>query len=241
MTRKTLNKKSKIQKSKRKIKTLKKSKKKTRKTKKNYKTKNKNARKKKRGAGPACSRPQLNEDNQSDYSDGSNPDYPIIAEQIPDNEPLPPGAQRIATEQYPSASAERVPEIPIASTEISLDTDNTPELQARVYNSKLHNTKLNSGAVTWLYHLIVDDGNIDIGEDWPGEREVKDALRNYVYHVNYFDPFSDQAHGNPNKIGDYRELYIQVYNLIGAWSKYDGNIEHLLEALRSDPDAEIGF
>ena len=93
MTRKTLNKKSK-----RKIKTLKKSKKKTRKTKKNYKTKNKNARKKKRGAGPACSRPQLNEDNQSDYSDGSNPDYPIIAEQIPDNEPLPPGAQRIPTE-----------------------------------------------------------------------------------------------------------------------------------------------
>ena len=90
-----------------------------------------------------------------------------------------------------------------------------------------------------MYNLI-DDSDY-IGEDWPGEREVKDALRNYVYHVNYFDPFNDQAHGNPNKIGDYQELYIQVYNLIGAWSKYDGNIEHLLDALRSDPDAEIGF
>ena len=51
-------------------------------------------RKKKRGAGPLLSRPQVNEDNQSDYSDGSNPDYPIIAEQMPDNEPLPPGAQK---------------------------------------------------------------------------------------------------------------------------------------------------
>ena len=239
MTRKTLNKKSKIQKSKRKIKTLKKSKKKTRKTKKNYKTKNKNTRKKKRGAGPACSRPQVIEDNQSDYSDGSNPDYPIIAEQMPDNEPLPPGAQRIPSVPYPSASAERVPDVPIASTEISLDTDNTPDLQARVYNSTLHNTKLNSGAVDWLYNFIDDSDNI--GEDWPGEREVKDALRNYVYHVNYIDPFSEQAHGNPNKIGDYQELYIQVYNLIGAWNKHDGEIEHLLSALRSDPDEEIGF
>ena len=214
-----------------------KKKKKIRKTKRKKKKNTKS--KKKRGAGPACSRPQVNEDNQSDYSDGSNPDYPIIAEQMPDNEPLPPGAQRIPSVPYPSASAERVPDVPIASTEISLDTDNTPDLQARVYNSTLHNTKLNSGAVNWLYNFIDDSDTI--GEDWPGEREVKDALRNYVYHVNYFDPFSDQAHGNPNKIGDYQELYIQVYNLIGAWNKYDGNIEHLLDALRSDPDAEIGF
>ena len=51
MTRKTLNKKSKIQKSKRNIKTLKKSKKETTKPKKNYKTKNKNTRSKKRKGG----------------------------------------------------------------------------------------------------------------------------------------------------------------------------------------------
>ena len=203
------------------------------------KKKKNTTRKKKRGAGPACSRPQVIEDNQSDYSDGSNPDYPIIAEQMPDNEPLRPGEQRIPSVPYPSASAERVPNIPIASTEISLDTDNTPDLQARVYNSTLHNTKLNSGAVDWLYNFIADSDNI--GEDWPGEREVKDALRNYVYHVNYFDPFSAPNHGNPNKIGDYRELYQQVYNLIGAWNKHDGEIENLLWALRSDPDEEIGF
>ena len=64
---------------------------------------------------------------------------------------------------------------------------------------------------------------------------------NYVYHVNYFDPFSAQNHGNPNKIGDSRELYDQVYNLISAWNIHDGEIENLLWALRSDPDEEIGF
>jgi len=213
-----------------------KKKKKIRKTKRKKKKNTKS--KKKRGAGPACSRPQVNEDNQSDYSDGSNPDYPIIAEQMPDNEPLPPGAQRIPTQQYPSASAERVPGIPIASTEISLDTDNTPDLKA--YNPALYNTKLSKTTAHSLYNIIYNTGRIE--EDTKEiEDEFIDALRSYVYHVNYFDTFSADYHGNPNKIGDSRELYIQVYNLIGAWNKYDGEIEHLLGALRSDPDAEIGF
>lgn len=214
-----------------------KKKKKIRKTKRRKKKKN-TTRKKKRGAGPACSRPQVNEDNQSDYSDGSNPDYPIIAEQMPDNEPLPPGAQRIPTVPYPSASAERVPEIPIASTEISLDTDNTPDLKA--YNPALYNTKLSKSRAHNFYNIIYNTGRIE--EDTEEiENEVVDALMNYVYHVNYFDPFSAQNHGNPNKIGDSRELYDQVYNLIGAWNIHDGEIENLLWALRSDPDEEIGF
>lgn len=202
------------------------------------KKKKNTTRKKKRGAGPACSRPQVIEDNQSDYSDGSNPDYPIIAEQMPDNEPLPPGAQRIPTQQYPSASAERVPEIPIASTEISLNTNDIPDLNA--YNPALYNTKLSKTTSHNLYNIIYNTGRIE--EDTEEiEDEVIDALRSYVYHVNYFDTFSADYHGNPNKIGDSRELYIQVYNLIGAWNKYDGEIEHLLGALRSEPDAEIGF
>jgi hypothetical protein len=157
---------------------------------------------------------------------------------MPDNEPLPPGAQRIPTIQYPSATAEGVPEIPIASTEISLDTDNTPDLQA--YNPALYNTKLSKTTAHNLYNIIYNTGRIE--EDTEEiEDEFIDALRSYVYHVNYFDPFSAQANGDPNKIGDSRELYIQVYNLIGAWNKYDGEIEHLLGALRSDPDEEIGF
>ena len=202
------------------------------------KKKKNTTRKKKRGAGPACSRPQVIEDNQSDYSDGSNPDYPIIAEQMPDNEPLRPGEQRIPTVPYPSATAESVPEIPIASTEISLDTDNTPDLKA--YNPALYNTKLSKTKAHNLYNIIYNTGRIE--EDTKEiEDEVVEALMNYVYHVNYFDSFSAQAHGNPNKIGDYRELYAQLYNLISAWNKYDGKIEHLLSALRSDPDEEIGF
>ena len=51
MTRKSITKKSKIQKSKRNIKTIKKSKKKIRKTKKNYKRRNKNTRSKKKRGG----------------------------------------------------------------------------------------------------------------------------------------------------------------------------------------------
>ena len=232
MKKRTQNKKIKIKTAKRKYKKFKKSKRKTRKTRKNTKSK------KKRGAGQACSRPQVTEDNQSDYSDGSNPDYPIIAEQMPDNEPLRPGQQRIPTVPYPSASAERVPEIPIASTEISLNTNDIPDLKA--YNPALYNTKLSKTQAHNLYNIIYNTGRIE--EDTEEiEDEVIDALRSYVYHVNYFDTFSADYHGNPNKIGDSRELYIQVYNLIGAWNKYDGEIEHLLDALRSDPDAEIGF
>ena len=232
MKKRTQNKKIKIKTAKRKYKKFKKSKRKTRKTRKNTKSK------KKRGAGPACSRPQVIEDNQSDYSDGSNPDYPIIAEQMPENEPLRPGEQRIPTQQYPSASAERVPEIPIASTEISLNTNDIPDLKA--YNPALYNTKLSKAKAHKLYEIIYNSGKIE--EDTEEiEDEVVDALMNYVYHVNYFDAFSAQANGHPNKIGDSRELYIQVYNLIGAWNKYDGEIEGLLSALRSDPDAEIGF
>ena len=138
------------------------------------KKKKNTTRKKQRGAGQACSRPQVNEDNQSDYSDGSNPDYPIIAEQMPDNEPLPPGAQRIPTQQYPSASAERVPEIPTASTEISLNTNDIPDLKA--YNPALYNTKLSKTQAHNLYNIIYNTGRIE--EDTEEiEDEVIDALR----------------------------------------------------------------
>lgn len=201
------------------------------------KKKKNTTRKKKRGAGPGCSRPQVIEDNESNYSDGSNPD-PVVAEIMQDNEPLPPGAQRFPTVQYPSTSAERVPEIPIVSTEISLDTDNTPDLKA--YNPALYTTKLSKTTAHSLYNMIYNTGRIE--EDTKEiEDEFIDALRSYVYHVNYFDTFSADYHGNPNKIGDSRELYIQVYHLIGAWNKYDGEIEDLLGALRSDPDTKIGF
>jgi hypothetical protein len=234
MKKRTQNKKLKIKTTKRKYK---KSKRKTRKTKINNKSK------KKRGAGPLLSRfrgRQVIEDNESDYSNVSNTDHPIVAEQIPDNEPLPPGVPRIPTIQHPSTSAERVPEIPIVSTEISLDTDNTPDLQARVYNSKLYNTKLDRGIVYDFYDTIYNAGKIE--EDTEEiELELVDAIKNYVYHVNYVDPYNSERNGNPNKIGSDYALYHQLKNLINAWINEDGEIEQLLEMLRSDPYAEIRF
>ena len=104
----------------------------------------------------------------------------------------------------------------------------------------VYNTKLTKAAASYLYNIILDTGRIE--EDTEEiENEVVEALMNYVYHVNYFDAFNANEQGNPNKIGSYRSLYVQLYNLIGAWNIHDGEIEHLLGALRSDPDAEIGF
>tara|TARA_Y200000002_G_scaffold380142_1_gene390959 strand:+ start:715 stop:1422 length:708 start_codon:yes stop_codon:yes gene_type:complete len=235
MKKRTQNKKIKIKTAKRKYKKLKKSKRKTRKTKINNKSR------KKRGSGQSLSRlrrRQVIEDNESDYSDDSNPD-PVVAEIMQDNVPLPPGAQRFPTIQYPSASAE----IPTVSTEISLDTNDIPDLQARVvdrYNSKLYNTKLGLALVYHFYDTIYDAGKIE--EDTEEiELELVDALKNYVYHVNYFDPYNSERNGNRNKIGSDYELYHQLKNLINAWINEDGEIEQLLEMLRSDPYAEIRF
>ena len=237
MTRKIIPKKSRIHKSKQKKRknTTRKKNKKIRKT----ERKTKKSKGKKRGAGPACSRSQVIEDNESEISETQNIDDPIVAEQMPDNQPLPQGAQRIPAIQYPTASAERVPAVPIATTEISLNTNDTPKLRARKYNSKLYNTKLNKNAADSLYNLIYESGKIEHTPEL--EEETIDALMNYVYHVKYFDPFSAQNNGNRKNIGNERALYYQLYSLIGAWDKYDGNIENLLWTLRSDPDEEIGF
>ena len=231
MKKRKQNKKIKIKTAKRKYKKLKKSKRKTRKTKINNKSR------KKRGSGQSLSRirrRQVIEDNESDYSDDSNPD-PVVAEIMQDNVPLPPGAQRFPTIQYPSASAE----IPTVSTEISLDTNDIPDLQARVYNSKLYNTKLDMGMVYHLYDIIRGSDRWEDTEEI--EEEFVDALRNYVYHVNYIDLFDSKNNGNRNKIGNHAALWHQLMNLISAWIYQDGEIEQLLEILRSDPYAEIRF
>ena len=97
------------------------------------------------------------------------------------------------------------------------------------------------GSVYYFYDTIIyDSGKIE--EDTPEiEEEFVDAIKNYVYHVNYFDPYNSENNGNRNKIGNYRALYQQLKNLINAWINEDGEIEQLLEMLRSDPYAEIRF
>ena len=231
MTNKFKNKKLKLRKSQRKSRKSKKTKRKSRKTKKRIN------RKKKHGAGQAFTRPQ----NQIVENNGPLTVHQAVAEPMPENMPLPRGTNRIPLEPFPSADAERIEEIPVVSPVTSINTrmDDIPDLTARVYDPSLYNTKIMRGSATYLYKKIYDSGIIE------GSSELKEkiinALMNYMYHVNYVHPSDAEYNGHPDKIGDERELYIQLYYLIDAWSKNDGEIDNLLAQLRSDPDAEIGF
>ena len=83
-------------------------------------------------------------------------------------------------------------------------------------------------------------------ENYPSEEiertKLFKALKNYRYHVKYFDCFNANNSGNYKKRNSKTELERQLFNLITCWQKYGSDdINELINGLESPSHEEIGY
>ncbi len=157
---------------------------------------------------------------------------------MPENLPLPPGAIRVAaTSQYadlPQANTELAfPQTDIVGEEASVaETDMLP---TAVSLPRKPAPKLVRHPKPDMVESIMNFPDYRILRESPKREEIKDAMSNYVYHPNYFDPFGV----HPRNVTD------QLWQLVMGWYSEGGSdpggIDQLLYALNSPREEEIGF
>jgi hypothetical protein len=73
----------------------------------------------------------------------------------------------------------------------------------------------------------------------PKRQQIEHAMKNYVYHPNYYETFGENPRNNPRNVDD------QLFRLVMGWYSEEGSsphaVDHLLSALTSPRDEEIGF
>jgi hypothetical protein len=69
----------------------------------------------------------------------------------------------------------------------------------------------------------------------PKRQQIEHAMKNYVYHPNYYETFGGKS----------RNVDDQLFRLVMGWYSEEGSspyaVDHLLSALTSPRDEEIGF
>ena len=136
-----------------------------------------------RGRGPACSRPRVDSDVASETAE---------AEPMPENLPLPSGATRVAAMSQYADLPQAVTESASPKTEIvgeeaaAAETDMLPIATSL---PRKPTPKLVRHPKPDMVETIMNFPDYRILRESPKREEIKDAMLNYVYHPNYFDPF----------------------------------------------------
>ena len=191
------------------------------KTRKKRTTKGKINRKKRRtrvlrGRGSQCSRPQVVD--------------AVDAEPMPENLPLPPDTIRVSAmdphADLPYAVATSPP--PLTGNTVTASAPATNSSIPRAINLDKHpsrNTVRN--IMNFPEYMVLRVS--------PKRQQIEHAMKNYVYHPNYYDTHG----GNPSNVDD------QLFRLVMGWYSEEGSspyaVDHLLSALTSPRDEEIGF
>ena len=191
------------------------------KTRKKRTTKGKINRKKRRtrvlrGRGSQCSRPQVVD--------------AVDAEPMPENLPLPPDTIRVSAmdphADLPYAVATSPP--PLTGNTVTASAPATNSSIPRAINLDKHPSRNTVRDIMNFPEYMV----LRVS---PKRQQIEHAMKNYVYHPNYYDTHG----GNPRNVDD------QLFRLVMGWYSEEGSspyaVDHLLSALTSPRDEEIGF
>ena len=169
-----------------------------------------------RGRGSQCSRPQVVD--------------AVDAEPMPENLPLPPDTIRVSAmdphADLPYAVATSPP--PLTGNTVTASAPATNGSIPRAINLDKHPSRNTvRGIMNFPEYMVLRVS--------PKRQQIEHAMKNYVYHPNYYETFGE----NPRNVDD------QLFRLVMGWYSEEGSspyaVDHLLSALTSPRDEEIGF